>query len=185
MSYPWYEEVKNSEDLKQGDFISNCQVIIPPPQKITIGENMDIDIEELDTIILTQSCDLANNKVAHIMVCPIHNLEDFISSLPSDQTSSKKARNRIKDNLRKGYLPGYHLLNNPEPLCKNLEFSSDFIVVDFKNVYTINYQFAKTLVKSEKSRLRLLPPYREHLSQAFARYFMRVGLPQDLSIPEE
>jgi hypothetical protein len=29
-------------------------------------------------------------------------------------------------------------------------------------------------------RLRLLPPYREHLSQAFARYFMRVGLPQDI-----
>ena len=26
-------------------------------------------------------------------------------------------------------------------------------------------------------RLRLLPPYREHLSQAFARFFMRVGLP--------
>ncbi len=29
-------------------------------------------------------------------------------------------------------------------------------------------------------RLRLLPPYREHLSQSFARQFMRVGLPIDL-----
>ena len=29
-------------------------------------------------------------------------------------------------------------------------------------------------------RLRLLPPYREHLGQAFARYFMRVGLPVDI-----
>ena len=28
-------------------------------------------------------------------------------------------------------------------------------------------------------RLRLLPPYREHLSQSFARFFMRVGLPID------
>jgi len=28
---------------------------------------------------------------------------------------------------------------------------------------------------------RRLPPYREHLSQAFARYFMRVGLPQDIT----
>lgn len=27
------------------------------------------------------------------------------------------------------------------------------------------------------SRNILMPPYREHLSQAFARYFMRVGLP--------
>jgi hypothetical protein len=29
-------------------------------------------------------------------------------------------------------------------------------------------------------RLRLLPPYREHLSQSFARFFMRVGLPIDI-----
>jgi len=28
--------------------------------------------------------------------------------------------------------------------------------------------------------LRLLSPYREHLSQAFARFFMRVGLPVDI-----
>ena len=28
--------------------------------------------------------------------------------------------------------------------------------------------------------LRLLPPYGEHLSQAFARFFMRVGLPVDI-----
>jgi hypothetical protein len=24
-----------------------------------------------------------------------------------------------------------------------------------------------------------MPPYREHLAQAFARYFMRVGLPRE------
>jgi hypothetical protein len=28
-------------------------------------------------------------------------------------------------------------------------------------------------------RMVLPPPYREHLAQAFARYFMRVGLPHD------
>ena len=33
------------------------------------------------------------------------------------------------------------------------------------------------------NRLRLCPPYREHLAQSFARFFMRVGLPID--IPEE
>jgi hypothetical protein len=31
-----------------------------------------------------------------------------------------------------------------------------------------------------KPHKRLLPPYREHLSQSFARYFMRVGLPVDI-----
>ncbi len=33
------------------------------------------------------------------------------------------------------------------------------------------------LLNRNQPRLRLLPPYREHLSQAFARFFMRVGLP--------
>jgi hypothetical protein len=32
------------------------------------------------------------------------------------------------------------------------------------------------LTQRGHSRFRLLPPYREHLSQAFARFFMRVGL---------
>ncbi len=38
--------------------------------------------------------------------------------------------------------------------------------------------FLESLLKQRgQPRLRLLPPYREHLSQAFARFFMRVGLP--------
>jgi hypothetical protein len=32
----------------------------------------------------------------------------------------------------------------------------------------------------EECPVILLPPYREHLSQAFARFFMRVGLPVDI-----
>lgn len=35
----------------------------------------------------------------------------------------------------------------------------------------------KGIAERNGKRLRLCPPYREHLSQAFARYFMRVGLP--------
>jgi len=36
------------------------------------------------------------------------------------------------------------------------------------------------LAQRGEPRLRLRPPYREHLSQAFARFFMRVGLPTDI-----
>lgn len=44
------------------------------------------------------------------------------------------------------------------------------------------YPWYELITRKEIEHLRLLPPYREHLSQAFARYFMRVGLPQDLII---
>jgi hypothetical protein len=51
-------------------------------------------------------------------------------------------------------------------------------VVDFHQVYTAPREFLESVLKSRaQGRLRLLPPYREHLSQAFARFFMRVGLP--------
>jgi len=58
----------------------------------------------------------------------------------------------------------------------------DYLVVDFKNVYGIHYSTLENIVKKQNKRIRLLPPYREHLSQAFARYFMRVGLPQDIML---
>jgi len=100
----------------------------------------------------------------------------FVESLPSDQSSSKKAINKTIENLRKGYLPGYHLLNKYDAHL------NDYQVVDFRNVYGIQIDSLKAICKDLEKRIRLLPPYREHLSQAFARYFMRVGLPQDVII---
>jgi len=53
-------------------------------------------------------------------------------------------------------------------------------VVDFRGVYSVTFDFLVELAQKRDKRLRLLPPYREHLSQAFARFFMRVGLPVDI-----
>lgn len=50
-------------------------------------------------------------------------------------------------------------------------------------VYSVPRSFLESLLKQRmQSRLRLLPPYREHLSQAFARFFMRVGLPVPIAL---
>ena len=55
-------------------------------------------------------------------------------------------------------------------------------VVDFHDVYTIPRTFLESLLhRRGQPRLRLRPPYREHLSQAFARFFMRVGLPMGVT----
>ena len=51
------------------------------------------------------------------------------------------------------------------------------LIIDFHEVFNLPVRFLRPwLEKTGKRRLRLCPPYREHLSQAFARYFMRVGL---------
>lgn len=140
-------------------------------------DEMQVEVQEIDSIVMTQSCDLEHGKAEIVLVCPYHSIDDWLSDLPADQ-QSKKGKTRAVDKLRQGHLPGYHLLNIDRPH----ELLGFYPVVDFRNVYGIQYQLLKTLVGNMDQRIRLLPPYREHLSQAFARYFMRVGLPQDIMV---
>jgi hypothetical protein len=81
-----------------------------------------------------------------------------------------------KEKLRKGEFPAYHLLNNPDKPT----FPNDLFVVDFHEILSIPFEYLKKFMKKRKRRLSLISPYKEHLSQAFARYFMRVGLPSDI-----
>ena len=58
------------------------------------------------------------------------------------------------------------------------EITTEHRIVDFHSVHTVPRAFLDTLIAERAAkRLRLLPPYREHLSQSLARFFMRVGLP--------
>ena len=52
------------------------------------------------------------------------------------------------------------------------------LVVDFHNVYGVPLGILRSTAEEAKNgRLRLRSPYREHLSQAFAQFFMKVALP--------
>ena len=53
-------------------------------------------------------------------------------------------------------------------------------MVDFHAMFTLRVPLVREYAQAVGDRLRLLPPYREHLSQALARLFMRAGLPADI-----
>ena len=176
MEYPWYSSLDpNSSELQQGDLIPECPIVIPP-NNIVEGSRIDVEIALLDSIILSQSCDLENNKIEIVLVCPYFSLNTFLSQM-KDQ--SKRSKEKAIENLRKGNLPGYHLINKED----SIGILSDYTVVDFRNIYGIQINALSKLASKLEKRYRLLPPYREHLSQAFARFFMRVGLPQDIHVP--
>lgn len=175
MDYLWYQKITKSNLIEQGDIINDCPIVIPP-SKLEEGDEPEIEIKLIDSIILSQSCDLINDKIQIVLVCPYYTLKTFLDNLPEDQKSKKNIDKQI-ERLRKGHLPSYHLLNKFE----NLEIN-DYLVVDFRNVYGIQIENLKVIANNLEERTRLLPPYREHLSQAFARYFMRVGLPQDIVV---
>lgn len=92
--------------------------VIIPPEEFDNQNEINIKIEYHNIIIMSQSCDLVNNKIKNVVVCPIYSLNELGEKFKSNK----------------------------------------------------------------KDRLRLLLPYREHLAQSFARFFMRIGLPID--IPE-
>lgn len=174
MPYPWYKKLENIYEIQQGDLVPDCPIVVPP-SKIEEGDEPEIEIIYIDSIVLSQSCDLANRKIDIVLVCPYYSLSVWLENLPVEQ-QSKKAQKKAIENLKKGFLASYHLLNEYDKEFK----LNDFQVVDFKNVYGVKFELLEDIVQELPLRVRLLPPYREQLSQSFARYFMRVGLPQDL-----
>ena len=167
--YPWYEIVEDDE-LLQGDFIRECPIIIPPLEILEEGEEVVVRVVKYNVVVMSQSCDLVQRKLSLVLVCPYWQLSEL------EKVDNSYSSNTRKEALRRGNLPGLHLLNR----CEIESFETDYIAVDFRNVYGGPLDFLLDLAKKQGQRLRLLPPYREHLSQAFARFFMRVGLPVDI-----
>lgn len=176
MEYPWYIEICNSNNITQGDIILNCSIPLPNKELykaiLNDEENSEspLDIKQSNIIILSQPCDILNDKVDSIVVCPVWTLKKLMES--NDHYNSKNGR----ESLRQGKEPSYHLLNEYSSERIKYEYS----IVDFHRIYSLPKAYLKDIVTNINIRLRLLPPYREHLSQAFARYFMRVGLPVDI-----
>jgi hypothetical protein len=167
MKFKWYEIAAGSS-IEQGDIINECRVV-KIPKEITASQInngvVDAEWKIIDqAIILTQSCDLIAGKIDDILVCPLHSQSEMRQNASG------------MENIRKGLLTSCHLLNS----CELAGFQRGPMIVSFRQIYSLPLFYVKDLAESHGNRLRLLPPYREHLSQAFARFFMRVGLPSDI-----
>ena len=161
-SYPWYG-LTNGDELEQGDLLRECPIFRPSAAN-------EVQRLRADAVILSQSCDLTNDKLEIVQVCPIFSLEELAATV--ERFRNKRGR----EELRRGHFPGYHLLSR----CELPDHESDFWVCDFRSLFGVHVAVAKSLAAEQSPRVRLLPPYREHLAQAFARFFMRVGLPVDV-----
>jgi hypothetical protein len=167
--YPWYAVVQGT-DLSQGDLLDRCPVFLPPADLAEPWDEAPFAWQEVDAIVMTQTCDLVpgREKVTDVLLCATWNR--------SDLKSGHLATPRGLEDARRGNLPGYHLLAG----CDLPGMVREVRIVDFRRIYSLPLTFVRQRAARTGDRLRLRPPYREHLSQAFARYFMRVGLPQDI-----
>ncbi len=186
----WYALVDAKAELDQGDLIVNCPVVGWREGSLGLRANNEpvnhlrqaVEVVETDVVVLTQTCDLAQNKVRYVILCPHYALSVYRETWEgaqrlAGQNPSAKSWARHIEHIASGQIWNLALLNAEDTDTYHAEHR----IVDFQEVLSLPREFLESwLQQGRQPRLRLLPPYREHLSQAFARFFMRVGLPTDI-----
>jgi hypothetical protein len=170
MSNSYWVQV-NEPTLRQGDYLRDCRVprFLDPSVK-SVPE--DIPVDEYDLIVLTQSCDLDHDRIRLVAMCPIFPIAEFEKVNTDFQKKGKW------NEVRKGRVEGLHMLGSP----LNPDNNREALVVDFREIYSLPFEYLIKHAQQLGPRFRLESPFLEHFSQTFARFFMRVGLPS--SIPE-
>lgn len=170
----WYELVEGGA-LEQGDLLFQCpvSVLVSEEFPLTPEQPVQVDILMLDMVVMTQSCELENSKTPDVVLCAHWDIEE------AKRQGLPLGRKDSLTEIQKGRRPRYTLLNRSAMPQKPL----DLRIVDCGKVFCLPFSYVQKIAISQGPRLRLRSPYREHLSQAYARFFMRVGLPQDITLP--
>lgn len=173
--------------ISQGDIVKDIEHIEYVSEK-----SGNIEVSKIVfplAIVLTQDCDLAQDYMYRwsktstknedkwlmsVIMAPIYNVEHlYTGEHLSDIGMSMTPINRRRtpgDNLRKNETPRYHYLEFPSGI------SIPPSVIDFKHYFTANVAY----LKKHKSKLfacQVSELYREDISQRFASYLSRIGLP--------
>jgi hypothetical protein len=190
-SNPWYDIAAPAAPLTQGDLLFDCPLVCwrddAPDYAAAHGAEPPtapfVAWRRLDVIVLTQACDLEHGKVRHVVLAPHAALVDSRKAWEGwmrgqGQNPSEKSWRRACEDIAAGYVWNLTFLDQ----FHHPELGTGVRVVDFHQVFTA----PRTLLEAQlryagRPRLRLRAPYVEYLSQAFARYFMRVGLPQPVT----
>ncbi|MCY9112099.1 hypothetical protein MOE45_13565 [Bacillus atrophaeus] len=188
MDFPWYKVKAEDECLTQGDIILSCPVPVIDYDEVAYPYFLPEYIEE-NVIIMTQACDMENRKVRSVTLCRVGLLDDQIKDHFDELNKSKndydynnitpKSKQKYADKIRRGDLLDLYLLDK----YNDGVIEHPYRVVHLRDSFRIPLESLERIVQSKKdSILRLLPPYREHLSHNFSFNFSRIGLPIDVKL---
>lgn len=187
MTEVWFKEAGPADGLLQGDLILGLDVYgAPDPSRVAKGadgiERADVDHYRTPAVVLTQSCDLVDNGIHQpnetVLLARTTTLTRFRmqSHWVHDQALSDGEIEGVAEGLR----PGLLMLDRLDASgIQSYEIEQEYWVVDFSAPLVVDYEQLKAALPG-LTRFHLTAPYREHVSQAYARYTMRVGLPQGL-----
>lgn len=163
----WYEVVSGPK-LEQGDVLTN--ILAPRAvQDDNAPGGFRIRVGRGDYVVLSQTCDLENNKLQEVLLADIR---DYQSATYSTDRARSKAFRKV---LVQGTDWAYFLLPEFEG-PPNFPWS----IINFHYLFLVDVDACTRQAERLGNRLRLVPPYKEHLAQSFGRYMMRIALPQTL-----
>jgi len=148
-------------------------------------------------VVLTQDCDLEQDaryrgrrtpppsnqdkKLFSVLVAPLYNAEQVFRGEHLNELGLTMAP------ISKNRTPGEWLMKNERPRYHYLDFPANIPIVasiaDFKHYFSVSITYLDKM-RSQNFVCRLSELFREDLSQRFAAYLARIGLP-DLSGAEK
>lgn len=184
-------KIKNGKcsRISQGDILRDVEMI-----EYAIEKDGKIEISKIEfplVIVLSQDCDLQQDfayrwgkpqkstqdkYLISVLVAPLYNAEhvfegNHLSELnlkmqDINSDTSKSVKEKIKDNE----IPRYHYIIFPEdvPIVPS--------IIDFKHYFSVNVEHLKK-VKQKSFICKVSELYRERISQRFANFLSRIGLP--------
>jgi hypothetical protein len=126
LSNHWYEVIEK-ESLEQGDILENVDVVVPTYEFLmNKTEKVSVSTYE-EVIVLTQSCDIGNKKTPWIYVSPVTKISKMKATLSNFNDLN------FLENVRRGFVPKYHMLNEFVDTASGMQREID--VIDFRDVF--------------------------------------------------
>jgi hypothetical protein len=159
-----YRKPAEDDSIDQGDLIDGCPVII-------VGTFDPVNLPSTTAvqgtsrvIVLTQTCDLANQKANLAVVAVVRDAPWMVS-----QGLLKVSD--IRGPIRAGRVFGWYFLP------KSGDLGLPEMIVDFRQLHTVRLDLLTELCRRGQRKARVQSLYREHLAKHFADTYSRIGLP--------
>ncbi len=185
-----YERKDNPtvERISQGDIVVDLKIATGLADAAVTNDDFDI-VDIPFAVILSQECDLEQDFDNHaqaaetngdkilptILVCPAYTFNQFKTGKHYVHLNGKTMRpwksGEPDKLLSNTHHERYHYLK------EDTEFSIPELIIDFKHFYTVPRDLMYSIYRSGY-KASAKPLFREHISQRFANYLSRIGLPK-------
>ncbi len=160
-----YQRPADEESIDQGDIIDACPVVSLADYDLDDFELSETEIVPARLLILTQTCDLANEKASKALAAVVLDAKDMVDR------GLMKVQD-LRGPIRAGRVFGWYFLP------QSTELGLPEMIVDLRQLHTVRLDLLADLCRRGNRSARLLTPYREHLAQHLSNTYGRIGLPE-------